>query len=101
MISKQLGLGFVGMISLGLGCSSEQPRVFSKETHAYQSHSPRIQKKIDQTCKRLGITHFVIKNRRVILKKQTGEAIGLTHYQPVMPDGYYYCRKKSQDTDLE
>ncbi len=68
----------------------------SPDTYTYRGYPLKVQKKVDRTCRHLGITHFVIKDQTVLLKKQnTGEVFSLNHYQPVLPDGYYYCSEQS------
>lgn len=80
----------IACICIIIGCQSTKP------TLSYQDYSHKTQKHIDQICSRLTATHFIVREKKIIVKKKaSGELIKLKHYESHLPDGYYYCKQRS------
>ena len=50
-----------------------------------------INQQAEKVCKYIDGSHFVVRERRIWLKKKDDSEIELKHYKSILPDGYYLC----------
>ncbi len=66
------------------GCSNTQEKEYSRIPDDVLQQAGKVCKKIDSS-------HFVVRDRRVWIKKKDESEIELKHYKSILPDDYYFC----------
>lgn len=94
----RMPLFYFGM-SILLSTTSCSSGIASKP---YGDKPPEISRRVDDFCEGLAVTHFVVQNRLVIVKKKNSpETFNLRHIRTSLPDGYYFCSKQEKVSDME
>ena len=75
---------FVILVFFSLGCSNLQEK-------AYTKIPDDVHKQAEKVCNNIEGSHFIIRDRKVWLKKKDASEIELKHYKSILPDGYYFC----------
>jgi len=50
-----------------------------------------VHKEAEKICKNIDGSHYIVRDRRVWLKKKDEGEIELNHYKTILRDGYYFC----------
>ena len=66
------------------GCSNLQEKAYTRIPDDVHSQAEIVCRKIDGS-------QFIVRKRRVWLKKKDENEIELKHYKSILPDGYYFC----------
>ena len=75
---------FIILALITQGCSNLQEKVFTRIPD-------NVHKQAKIVCNNIDGTHFIVRERRVWLKKKDESEIELNHYKSILPDGYYFC----------
>ena len=54
--------------------------------------------KVSYICKKTDASHFTVVNQNVNLKKKDGNIIMLKHFKTLLPNGYYFCSLKKENS---
>ena len=82
---------FVILVFFSLGCSNLQEK-------AYTKIPDDVHKQAEKVCNNIEGSHFIIRDRKVWLKKKDESEIELKHYKSILPDGYYFCSGHESDS---
>ena len=66
------------------GCANLQEKTYTKIPNDVHQQAEKV-------CKNIEGSHFIIRDRKVWLKKKDASEIELKHYKSILPDGYYFC----------
>ena len=58
---------------------------------AYTKIPDDVHLQAEIVCSKIDGSQFIIRDRRVWLKKNDENVIELKHYKSILPDGYYFC----------
>ena len=75
---------FVILTFFSQGCSNTQKK-------KYTSIPDDVHRQAEIVCSKIEGSQFIIRDRRVWLKKKDENEIELKHYKSILPDGYYFC----------
>ena len=50
-----------------------------------------VHRQAEIVCRKIDGSQFIVRKRRVWLKKKDENEIELKHYKSILPDGYYFC----------
>lgn len=64
---------------------------FGPEQQVYRNHPYMFHKQIRMVCLNTDASHFVVKDQKVWFSLQDGQELEMKHYQPQLPDDYYFC----------
>ncbi len=81
------------LINFAQGCSNIQEKIYTKIPDTVHKQALKICNKIDGS-------HFVVRKRRVWLKKKDDSEIELKHYNSILPDGYYLCSGHYRNSEI-
>ena len=79
-----LRLFFVILTFSSQGCSNTQKK-------KYTNIPDDVHLQAEKVCSKIDGSQFIIRDRRVWLKKIDENEIELKHYKSILPDGYYFC----------
>ena len=79
-----LHIFFVILVFSYQGCSNTQKK-------KYTSIPDDVHRQAETVCSKIDGSQFIVRNRRVWLKKKDENEIELKHYKSILPDGYYFC----------
>ena len=57
----------------------------------YTSIPDDVHLQAEIVCSKIDGSQFIIRDRRVWLKKKDENEIELKHFKSILPDGYYFC----------
>ena len=82
---------FVILAFSSQGCSNTQKK-------KYTSIPDDLHLQAEIVCSKIDGSQFIIRDRRVWLKKKDENEIELKHYKSILPDGYYFCSGKDRNS---
>ena len=66
------------------GCSITQKKKYTRIPDD-------VHRQAEIVCRKIDGSQFIVRKRRVWLKKKDENEIELKHYKSILPDGYYFC----------
>ena len=72
------------LMLLNQSCSNLQEKIYTETPD-------EVHQQADKICKNIDGSQFIVRDRRVWLKKKNKREIELNHYKSILPDGYYFC----------
>ena len=75
---------FITLALFTQGCSNLKEKTYTKIPD-------NLHKQTEKVCNNIESTQFIVRDRRVLLKKKDETEIDLNHYKSTLPDGYYFC----------
>ena len=75
---------FVILAFSSQGGSNTQQKIFT-------SIPDNVHRQAEIVCSKIDSSQFIVRKRRVWLKKKDENEIELKHYKSILPDGYYFC----------
>ena len=82
---------FVILAFSSQGCSNTQKK-------KYTNIPDDVHQQAYTVCSKIDGSQFIIRDRRVWLKKIGENEIELKHYKSILPDGYYFCSGKDRNS---
>ena len=59
-----------------------------------------VHKEAEKICKNIDGSHYIVRDRRVWLKKKDEGEIELNHYKTILRDGYYFCSGNDRNSPI-
>ena len=84
---------FTTLIVFAQGCSNIKEKKYTKIPNTVHKQALKICNKIDGS-------HFIVRERRVWLRKIDNTEIELKHYKSILPDGYYLCSGLNRNSEI-
>ena len=84
---------FVILVFSFQGCSNSQKK-------KYTSIPDDVHRQAAIVCSKIAGSQFIIRDRRVWLKKKDENGIELKHYKSILPDGYYFCSGHDRNSQI-
>ena len=66
----------------------------------YTSIPDDVHLQAEIVCSKIDGSQFIVRNRRVWLKKNDENEIELKHYKSILPDGYYFCSGNDRNSPI-
>ena len=96
-MSYKLNLLFIRLIALNVifpcGCLKVNEKIYDNPQNSSYKH-------VENFCLQTDASHFVINDTKLWIRTKDGKKIEMKHINFLLPDGYYFCTKKTQKSTI-